>query len=1250
MSKIGRNDPCPCGSGKKYKKCCINKDVENVPMSQFPFIFPELKESRSFKKYISRNNSLELLKIFSLLQLTPKNQSKEFRLENIQMMICSNLNSISSSVNYKELENLIHKEYESNYREDPCEAAFTENIMFFNGNNIVFPGMTNDSTVLNQNLLNTILLYDNDLTENLKAKIKDGAFFILYLFNEIAEELGYTRNIFEDNDWKGKIVFPSSKFLEENSKYFQFKKEKIERIYKDLNITFDIIREFVSPLDEIKKSTSKNNILTRKPFIEFHENFYLVMPSCQMMCLNHFILKTVKEFNEIDKLSSLYRKTVLNDLHKYLYSKWEQIDVKTPLSNEESIWRFDHNKFAYVRLLTVDQKNFEKRADEKIQKVKLEFENEQIEFLAFHVTAPISTELYSLMFQKIKNAKYQLATSYFNVERLITYWSLDKLSLWKYLRARGRAEEKEMIMNPAFSILSYFKWYKRNFESFFPTDEESPNFISFDFAIQGEIIIDANKKNDRHFILYYNNDNILGYLPVIKTESHAPIYTSEELFNGFLRVCIEKYICPIWVSLKAPKDSYGKNFIDSILFWLNEFYEHLNPLIQELESLPVEVILEFDESFKNILLDDLETNDLAKLLIKYRIEPYTRRIHLKIPIRIYNALNRSDNHGERVLMGCVIKGLSNLLEIANFKGISESEIENILDSCMPLSEAKMILTMFSDNIQTESRFIPKVRFIQDADTALVLEKNVEWLEYNKPIPEKILDSKQKIKLCEDLINSLIKQIRQRLEKYDSTKLLEFLLLKHESLIHEGANWSIQIPTRLKCFSKYDDVVKEFRDYEAKRIKTSIAIRGLIEFVVAEPFFGNKEENDDDIDFLLAIMIEIINYGTIKDSIQYKLDNPSMGLLPSGRIGIDHSFYNNILVKYRNDITNDEIVDFKESFGKKFRNNRNAKESISKKENDSTTYYDNIDKQFLKDWGISLSEIDNIMFVLSEYCLSELKSYSKCFEDEFKNILREKGKLNTDKIEAFINHFVLKTRGKIDKPVDLKNFHEIFPWRFNRRLSYLRRPILKIKNQDNSYTFLWSMRHLDSASKNLQAIFYNGLMKVKPIYKNINRLLAERNNIKGKEFREEVYNWLNSNTYLDIIPYEVKILNRKYKNQDRDILIADKNYGDIDILAFDHNSKTIYSIECKNTKQVKIVYDFKNNIKEYIEKHIPKHLNREKWLRTNKSQIAKVFKFQSDEYQVKSLVISSYRIPVNYIEKTSIPIYSLNEIKDSSIFY
>jgi len=26
-AKVGRNDPCPCGSGKKYKHCCMHKDL-----------------------------------------------------------------------------------------------------------------------------------------------------------------------------------------------------------------------------------------------------------------------------------------------------------------------------------------------------------------------------------------------------------------------------------------------------------------------------------------------------------------------------------------------------------------------------------------------------------------------------------------------------------------------------------------------------------------------------------------------------------------------------------------------------------------------------------------------------------------------------------------------------------------------------------------------------------------------------------------------------------------------------------------------------------------------------------------------------------------------------------------------------------------------------------------------------------------------------------------------------------------------
>ncbi|MEI6655464.1 MAG: SEC-C metal-binding domain-containing protein [Verrucomicrobiota bacterium] len=36
MAKVERNDPCPCGSGKKYKKCCLAADDQRQNASSGP--------------------------------------------------------------------------------------------------------------------------------------------------------------------------------------------------------------------------------------------------------------------------------------------------------------------------------------------------------------------------------------------------------------------------------------------------------------------------------------------------------------------------------------------------------------------------------------------------------------------------------------------------------------------------------------------------------------------------------------------------------------------------------------------------------------------------------------------------------------------------------------------------------------------------------------------------------------------------------------------------------------------------------------------------------------------------------------------------------------------------------------------------------------------------------------------------------------------------------------------------------------
>src|SRR5271157_4964758 len=48
--KSGRNDPCPCGSGKKYKKCC-GENPSAVPAAQTPRPSPSAGERKDYARH-----------------------------------------------------------------------------------------------------------------------------------------------------------------------------------------------------------------------------------------------------------------------------------------------------------------------------------------------------------------------------------------------------------------------------------------------------------------------------------------------------------------------------------------------------------------------------------------------------------------------------------------------------------------------------------------------------------------------------------------------------------------------------------------------------------------------------------------------------------------------------------------------------------------------------------------------------------------------------------------------------------------------------------------------------------------------------------------------------------------------------------------------------------------------------------------------------------------------------------------------
>jgi len=64
MAKIGRNDPCPCGSGKKYKKCCLLQQdgAKRYPSKRkMPFIpvYTELDQLSNSVLDLIKENKLD---------------------------------------------------------------------------------------------------------------------------------------------------------------------------------------------------------------------------------------------------------------------------------------------------------------------------------------------------------------------------------------------------------------------------------------------------------------------------------------------------------------------------------------------------------------------------------------------------------------------------------------------------------------------------------------------------------------------------------------------------------------------------------------------------------------------------------------------------------------------------------------------------------------------------------------------------------------------------------------------------------------------------------------------------------------------------------------------------------------------------------------------------------------------------------------------------------------------------------------
>ena len=1239
-NKIGRNDPCPCGSGKKYKKCCINSDKE------FKFVQPKSnkRENKTFT-FIESNNSHQLLNFIIGLQMQPNNHGKNVRMEELATHIVTNLNS-NPNGNLKLFKQHLDTEFASNYLEDIPENLFSENIVFYGGNYTVFSGIYGYAVEIFKNLTETIFTQKNSLPNEFKNHVYSGVTLILELGKILSSKFSIEGNI-EGAQGERKFVYSS------NEIDTSFSQDEINQICKKYKIDPKIINNFIVPPNDsgFSNSDPDQNPLLKKPIIKFEDKYYFILISNQVNVLNEFIIRLSNKYNCNQKLTELYHDKLWHEQWGACDKMgWQLTDIELPQNNtptilKERVFQFEQNRLAYACYIHNDRdeeyfsdKNLDldKRITEVITELKKNPSMKDHKFLSL-VTYDCMGRNMFIGFGAPQKDELRLS---FPTHQFILLCSSEKwhnLSLWKFAKSYDRFSQK--TRTTLTDSLDIYSIYKSKDESFYFGDETRPDFLTVVPGDGSRLIKEAKIEKNNHGILsQIKGRNV--FIPSTKYADYAPLYKPLNSL-GYYAICLKTFDFPIWIVNRQVKNKsmtiQVRNFAEAIGFWLYKLKPEIANILNQAISNFFEINIILDQK----LFEDTQTKDIVESEDddNYHFSLNENILEFSIPFSKMKSFTGSNNFGEQEMM----KAILNAFNLVQGISLSEQDIVSFIDKCIPLGQAKMILLSDSQKDPlVDNRWLVKPFYISDSEVDILLDEIPLMIEQTTEIPKNIDNEEDKKKLFNTATKLLLETLNKEIQNFEFDFLLHVLLELHETLVWKREHNKTMIPAQILCFGNLEGELKEILDKDNKLVKTSLATRCLIEYLASKPTKGSVKAGFDDIDRLLVLMHEIANYGFLSDAIHFKLANPTVGKLDSGRIGISREFFDEKLKPFAEANTKEEVDRYIENFDNRF---EIADFSQEVKEPEDDKELKEIDSAFLEDWGISFLNIYKFCFASFFICIEKQSSTCSIKESEFIELIKDKTKIDEKEIIAGIERFSITQRDEYLKAPKGYNDSEVFPWKYNREFSFARRFIVKYENDKGETILTWGFRNAISAQKQLEYLLFEG--KLNNGGKRIEKLLGTFREKKGKLFRNKVKDWLKTNPDLTVIDYEVKIDTNGH-------LLADKNYGDIDVLVHNTKINTVYSLECKDTNKAKNIHEMKKEMDNYLGREgqkgmIQKHVERHNWLNINKDKLCAFFKIDK-EPKVLSFMLTSEVIPMTYIKAEALPLPTISfpELKNSGI--
>lgn len=829
--------------------------------------------------------------------------------------------------------------------------------------------------------METIFATPNSLSQEFKLKVQEAAWLLLIL-SESMSTSAQTERYTLDEDEEEQIFVPE--YEQFNSLYgaVSFSKSFISKICTHYRIPESTLAAFLIDVTLIIEEYNPDETeLVDKPFVEIDGNLICLIPSNIAKSLCNYFKLVSTQLGEEQELSNAFFKWQESKLLDYSQEmKWVIADIHLPDSQVmerivEKIFQIDANKLAYTCLIkTFDSSNetgsIAEMIYERITNVTA-FLNEQNNGNTIVLTIILGggfEDEMMIMWPKPSLNNHSLAFTFNDFEKIIFSGSLEPLSLWKFAKAHNKA-----CMSADFSLgtsgVDLYGYYKENHGSLLPSDHTADHIVLMGSgtSFQRDVIEFRDEHGSTRII-----DNKICEIPVKRTRKYAPIY-KEQRKSADNNLLIETYSFPLWVMSYQAKSQQDYDqislYIESVTFWMYRLTPNLGDKLNQLGKLPVEIVLTFDpkiisEFNPHVWENSGDFERELKFDVKHRI------LKIEIPFSLVGLLSANDNSGEQVIVKAVLKAFNVLLGRSKCELMSEDFIDGQIARVLSPPHAKMILYSNSgDNPLLDKSQLPSIRYVVDTEKELIADYLVEMLELTEPLPHALVTSEDKNKLCLKIVGTLLGKIIEKLKPYDGGKLLKWLVIMNERLTYQTEYNDLLLPHQLACYSDFPSEVKNMIRKDANIVPTSLAVRGLIELIVANPEFGAQSINLDDLDEMIALMDEVIHWANIADSIVLLGNDPEIGLLPSGRIGVNDLFNEQFVAPYNNSHAEAAVY---QSTNPAYEKNDDGAILVNNEETDAA---------FLAEWGVRLTTLTAIYGSLTTLGLENEISFMSMKEDE-----------------------------------------------------------------------------------------------------------------------------------------------------------------------------------------------------------------------------------------------------------------------------